>query len=131
RVLRVVAGLLVLAGVAARGDEGQPAEPAGYRLENYRAPTPATLSGARVVTTAEAEVIWRSGSAAFVDVMPRAPRPANLPAGTLWRDKARLNIPGSYWLPDTGYGELAGVTEAYLRLGLRHVTGGNDAKVVV
>jgi PQQ-dependent catabolism-associated CXXCW motif protein len=131
RVFGVVVSLLALASVAARGGEGPPAEPEGYRLENYRAPTPATLSGARVVTTAQAEVIWRSGGAVFVDVMPRAPRPTNLPAGTLWRDKARLNIPGSYWLPDTGYGELAGVTEGYLKLGLRQITGGNHAKVIV
>src|SRR5882724_4418025 len=30
-------------------------EPDGYRTENYRAPVPATLAGARVLSTAEAE----------------------------------------------------------------------------
>ena len=35
------------------------------------------------------------------------PRPRNLPEGTLWHDKPRADIPGSIWLPDTGYGELA------------------------
>ena len=39
---------------------------------------------------AEAEAIWRSRSAAFVDVLPRPPKPPNLPAGTVWRDKPRL-----------------------------------------
>jgi PQQ-dependent catabolism-associated CXXCW motif protein len=131
RLLCVVVAMLHFAAVAARGGEGIPAEPEGYRLENYRAPTPATLIGARVVTTAQAETIWRSGAAVFVDVMPRAPRPANLPAGTLWRDKPRLSIPGSYWLPDTGYGELAAVSEAYLRSGLQQITGGDRAKVLV
>src|SRR5512132_4320228 len=53
-------------------------EPEGYRTEDYRAPTPATLKGARVVTTAEAEQIWKSGGAVFLDVLPHAPRPANL-----------------------------------------------------
>ena len=83
------------------------AEPEDYRTENYRAPVPATLAGARVLTTAQAEAIWRAEGGAFIDVLPRPPKPPNLPAGTVWRDKPRLNIPGSIWLPDTGYGELA------------------------
>lgn len=108
-----------------------PPEPEGYRTDNYRAPVPATLAGARVLTTAEAEAIWRSGSAAFVDVLPRPPKPPNLPAGTVWRDRPRLNIPGSIWLPDTGYGTLATATEDYLRDGLVRASGGNQAKRLV
>src|SRR5688572_22040348 len=54
-------------------------EPEGYRAEDYHAPTPATLKGARVVTTSEAEQLWKTGGAIFVDVLPHAPRPANLP----------------------------------------------------
>ena len=57
------------------------------------------------------------GTGVFIDVLPRAPKPQNLPAGTVWRDKPRLNIPGSVWLPDTGYGKLAEATEDYLRRG--------------
>jgi PQQ-dependent catabolism-associated CXXCW motif protein len=79
-----------------------------------RAPTPDHPQGRRVVTTAEAEQIWRTGAAIFVDVLPHAPRPANLPAGTIWREKPRRNIPGHVWLPDTGYGALAAVTEELL-----------------
>jgi PQQ-dependent catabolism-associated CXXCW motif protein len=126
----VIAGLLALAWVTARAGE-PPVEPDTYRVENYRAPTPATLAGARVVTTAEAEAIWKSGNAVFVDVMPRAPRPQNLPAGTLWREKPRLNIPGSHWLPDTGYGELAPTTETYLKAGLQRITGDDRTKALV
>jgi len=87
------------------------AEPDDYRMENYRAPVPATLAGARVLTTAEAEAIWRARQGVFVDVLPRAPKPKELPPGTVWRDKPRYNIPGSIWLPDTGYGKLAAATE--------------------
>jgi PQQ-dependent catabolism-associated CXXCW motif protein len=106
-------------------------EPKEYRSENYRAPAPATLAGARVVTTSEAEAIWRTRTAVFIDVMPRAPKPQNLPVGTVWRDKPRLNIPGSIWLPDTGYGKLAAATEDYLRLGLARASGGNNAVLLV
>jgi PQQ-dependent catabolism-associated CXXCW motif protein len=107
------------------------AEPQGYRTEDYRAPVPDTLAGARVLSTAEAEAIWRAKSGIFVDVLPRPPKPANLPAGTVWRDKPRFNLPGSIWLPDTGYGALAEATESYLRQGLHHATGGNRAALIV
>jgi PQQ-dependent catabolism-associated CXXCW motif protein len=107
------------------------AEPDGYRMENYRAPVPATLAGAQVLTTEQAESIWRARSGIFIDVLPRAPKPPNLPTGTVWREKPRHNIPGSIWLPDTGYGKLAEATEDYLRRGLARATGGNAAVLLV
>ena len=106
-------------------------EPDGYRTEDYRAPVPAALSGARVLTTAEAEAIWRDKGGVFIDVLPRAPKPPNLPEGTVWRDKPRFNIPGSIWLPDTGYGKLAAATGDYLRRGIERATGGNNAALLV
>ncbi len=111
--------------------EGPPPEPTGYRTENYRAPTPATLAGARVISTAEAERLWRDLAAVFIDVLPHAPRPANLPPETIWRDKPRLDIPGSIWLPDTGYGELASVTQDYLRTNIERATGGDRTRLIV
>lgn len=112
-------------------DHSPVAEPAGYRMADYHAPTPATLAGADVVTTAQARALWASGTAAFVDVLAQAPKPANLPPGTLWRDKPRMDIPGSIWLPDTGYGALAPSTEAYLRKGLQSASKHPRAKVLV
>lgn len=93
-------------------------EPDAYRLDDYRAPVPATLRGAKVVTTAEAETLWRDKKAIFFDVLPQAPKPTNLPAGTVWRDKPRADIPGSAWLANVGYGEINAETEAYFRKGL-------------
>ena len=114
----------------AQAQENAP-EPEGYRTDNYRAPVPATLTGARVLATGEAEAIWRAGAGVFIDVLPHAPKPQNLPAGTIWREKPRLNIPGSIWLPDTGYGTLAAATEDYLRHGLARASGGNSATLLV
>jgi PQQ-dependent catabolism-associated CXXCW motif protein len=128
------AGLLGLwVGFAATPSSPQPAaisEPEGYRMEAYRAPTPPTLKGAQVVTTAQAQALWKEG-AAFIDVLPRPPRPADLPAGTIWHDPKRLNIPGSTWLPNTGFGALAAVTEAYLRRGLERASAGSDSQLLV
>jgi PQQ-dependent catabolism-associated CXXCW motif protein len=123
--------IFAASGAAAWGEQPIPPEPSGYRTEDYRAPVPATLAGARVVATAEAAALWRDKAAVFVDVMPQAPRPANLPPGTIWRDRPRLTIPGSAWLPDTGYGELAASTEAYLRTALGTLTGGDPAKPIL
>jgi len=114
----------------AQAQENAP-EPEGYRTDNYRAPVPATLAGARVLATGEAEAIWRAGAGVFIDVLPHAPKPQNLPAGTIWREKPRLNIPGSIWLPDTGYGALAAATDDYLRHGLARASGGNRATLLV
>jgi PQQ-dependent catabolism-associated CXXCW motif protein len=111
--------------------QGWIVEPDGYRTEDYRSPVPETLAGARVLTTAEAEAIWRAKSGVFVDVLPRAPKPKGLPPGTVWRDKPRQNIPGSIWLPDTGYGILAPATENYLRQGLARASGGNKQMLLV
>jgi PQQ-dependent catabolism-associated CXXCW motif protein len=106
-------------------------EPENYRLEDYRAPTPATLHGAKTIGTEEAQKIWRGGDASFVDVLPRPPRPKSLPEGTLWHDKPRPDIPGSIWLPDTGYGELAPDMADYFARGLAKATHGDRARLVV
>ncbi|HWP14120.1 MAG TPA: PQQ-dependent catabolism-associated CXXCW motif protein [Xanthobacteraceae bacterium] len=126
--LNLVLGALVFAQ-AARAAEVK--EPDSYRTDDYRSPTPATLRGAKAVATDEAEAIWKSGNAVFIDVMPHPPRPPGLPPGTIWRERPRLNIPGSIWLPDTGYGALAGVTENYLRSNLERVSGGDRGKLLV
>jgi PQQ-dependent catabolism-associated CXXCW motif protein len=128
-VARFILAVMMLTA-AARADELVP-EPSGYRAEDYRAPVPDTLAGARVLSTRETEAIWRAKAGDFVDVLPRPPRPANLPPETVWRDKPRFNIPGSIWLPDTGYGELAAATEEYLRQGLVRATAGNKATLIV
>jgi PQQ-dependent catabolism-associated CXXCW motif protein len=129
-VLHVLAVGLFFAPVATRADPSIP-EPAGYRMSDYKAPTPATLDGAPALTTAQAHALWARKAAVFVDAMPQPPKPANLAPGTLWLDKPRLDIPGSVWLPDTGYGALASATEDYFRRGLAEATGGDRAKALV
>jgi PQQ-dependent catabolism-associated CXXCW motif protein len=128
-VLLLLLCLVELTSVTAFSQYTVP-EPPAYRMQDYRGPTPKTLAGASVVTTEEAEDLWKAG-AAFVDVLPRAPRPANLPAGTIWHEKPRMDIPGSIWLPDTGYGALAAPIERYLRDGLGRVTKGDQGRWLV
>ncbi len=129
----VFAMLIGIAHAAAQAasDAPIPPEPETYRLENYRAPTPATLDGRPGLTTAAAKLLWDRKNAVFIDVLPHQPRPPGLAPGTVWRDKPRDDIPGSVWLPDTGYGALAAETEAYFRAGLAAATGDDASREIV
>jgi len=68
-----VIGLVVLCCVGVHAQQTAPIEPAGYRMGDYRSATPKTLQGASVLTTKQAESLWRSGGAIFVDVLPGRP----------------------------------------------------------
>lgn len=134
-VLRRLAGLAAIRlgarGIARAHAEDAPAEPDGYRTSDYKAPTPRTLTGARVLSTAAAHALWEAGAGSFVDTLPQPPRPAGLPAGTIWHPKPREDIPGSTWLPDVGYGELAPVMQDYFRDGLAAAAGGRRERLLV
>lgn len=129
RRLALALASIVLAGTAA--SRSYAPEPAGYRLDHYRAPVPRTLAGGTVLSTAQAFRLWQEHEAAFVDVLPRPPRPAGLPAGTIWRPKPRSDIPGSLWLADVGYGRLPPAMLAYYKRGLAQATGGDKGRQLV
>ncbi|PZQ49064.1 MAG: rhodanese [Rhodovulum sulfidophilum] len=105
-------------------------EPEGYHGEPYRAPVPATLRGAEVIGDPAAHALWRAG-VPFLDLLPTAVKPANLPPGTLWRDPPHATIPGALWLANTGYDALDPDTERYFRAALERASGGRaDAPLV-
>lgn len=126
-----VALFLCLAATPVRADEVTVPEPDGYRTDDYRKPVPKTLTGARVIGADEAETLLKAGTAVFFDVYPRAPKPPNLPAGTVWRDPAHMTIEGAHWLPNVGYGVLSAEFETYFKSRLASLTGGDLAKPVV
>lgn len=127
-MLRVAALALMLAAAtnAAPARSQAVDEPSDYRMEDYRGPVPATLAGGTVVGPEEAYELWQAGGVAFIDVLPRPPKPENLPEGTIWRSPKRLSIPGAMWLPNVGYGALADVNHDYFRKGLSAATGGKQ-----
>lgn len=94
-------------------------------MDHYRGPVPETLAGATVVSDEEAYLIWKDGETAFIDVLPRPPKPEGLPKGTIWREKPRHSIPDSIWLPNVGYGAIHETIHAYFKAGLAKATG-ND-----
>lgn len=127
-MIRMVASFCLIATVAL----AQPVpEPEGFRAPPYRAPVPATLTGAQVTDGPGAVALYDAG-AVFIDAMPRKKRPENLPEGTIWRDPVHMTIPGAIWLYDTGYEALAPAETDRLVQGLADATGGDlDAPVVI
>ena len=63
--------LLAAAGVRPRAVD----EPDGYRMSDYDAPVPETLTGAHVVDDDAAHALWLTGRVVIFDVMPDLPRP--------------------------------------------------------
>ncbi len=113
-----------------RGDPNV-AEPEDYRKSNYRAPVPNSLKGAKVVSTAEAESLFESKEAIFIDVYPKPPKPKKLPKGTVWREPKHTSIEGAVWLPNVGYGVLSKAFSEYFATRLETLTEGDKAKAVV
>jgi len=109
----------------------KPAEPEGYRLDAYRAPVPATLRGATVLDTPAALALWREKRAVFIDALPQPPRPAGIPKDAVFRQPPRFDVPGSVWLPDTGYGELAEPTLRYFEQGLARAAASDKTRPLV
>ena len=128
---RLISVLCAAVLLCAAGPANPVPEPSGYRMDDYRAPTPLRLRGAIVLSTEQALAYWINESAVFIDVLPQPPRPVGLPASTIWHPKPRDDIPGSLWLPDTGYGALAPVMQDYFERGLQQATGGKQDRLIV
>lgn len=131
RAVAVATVAALFATAAAQAKPPRPAEPTGYRLDNYRAPVPATLKGATVIDAERASDLWDAKAAVFIDALPHAPKPEGLPHDAVWREQPRFDIPGSVWLPDTGYGELSEATQRYFEKGLARATVNDKTKPLV
>ena len=108
-----------------------PPEPCAYRTDDYRKPVPLTLKGATVLSGADALKTWSAKTAVFIDVYPHPPKPADLPAGTIWRDTSHMTIEDAVWLPNVGYGVLSAEHDAYFRRNLATLTKGDKTKPLV
>jgi PQQ-dependent catabolism-associated CXXCW motif protein len=124
--LILVLGLVYTLAVVAR-----PLEPQGYRMDDYRTPTPETVAGGVVLDTDAAYELWKSGSAVWIDVLPAPRRPANLPISALWMPVPHRDIPDSLWLPDIGRGALSPELETYFQDHLEAATRGQRDTAVV
>ncbi len=105
-------------------------EPPGYRLDQYRAPTPDTVSGGKVIGTDALQALLKDGRAILVDVLPAPRKPPEMKEGLPWLP-VHEDIPGSVWLPEVGRGVLSEAAEPWFRERLRQLTGGDPDRPVV
>ena len=103
----------------------------GYRQGNYRAPVPATLTGATVIDVKAAHQLWKEGKPIFIDVLPRPPRPKNIQDPAKWKAPKRENIKGSVWLPNVGFGSLHPSFEDYYKRNLKRLTKDDKSRRVI
>ncbi len=97
-------------------------EPSGYRLNDYNAPVPYTLNGAKVVQVLDVERLLESESVIPIDVLPAQRKPEGLDSASLWLPPPHYGIPGSLWLPDVGRGEINDQLDQYFQIVLKRVT---------
>lgn len=136
--LALLAGLALAAsslfnprGALADSEFCIPEEPADYRMSEFRTAVPCTLAGAKVVSTEDLRRLLEELSPVLVDVLPSPRRPEGLSEDAIWQPPARSNIPGSVWLPNTGFGVLPLEEEAYLRANLARLTAGDASRPIV
>ena len=118
-------GLLVLAASA------EVPEPDGYRLGNYDAVVPDTLTGATVVDAQGVARLRDQAGAVLIDVIPEQRRPESLPENQLWIPAAHRTVPGALWLPGVGYGQLSDAAQRYFLDHLDTASRGNKARPLV
>ncbi len=105
--------------------------PPGYKLDDYKSPTPPIVPGGTAVTTAQAKALWDGNDAIFIDVLPAPIRPPGLAPDQMWAPKPRRDIPGSVWLPDVGRGAINDATDRYFQTNLSHLTHDHKDQAIV
>jgi PQQ-dependent catabolism-associated CXXCW motif protein len=66
-----------------------------------------------------------------IDVLPKQRKPNNRDQSQLWIEPEREHIPGSVWLPNVGYGELAPDFAKWYADELASLTSGDKSKPIV
>ncbi|MBP2231547.1 PQQ-dependent catabolism-associated CXXCW motif protein [Azospirillum agricola] len=100
-------------------------EPPGFRLSDYRAPTPAGLSGAVTLDTGGVRALLERGGTVpiYVQKLDRS----TLPGAPWLLSKPFRQIPGSVWLPNVGLGAPDPATLSWFEQHLARLTGGDRA----
>ncbi len=108
------------------------AMPEGYRLENYRRPTPRCVPGAITVDTDEVVTMLASDSPPLlIDVWALLLR-SEPGFGHEWLPtEVHMSLPGAIWLPNVGYGVLKKPIDHWFPQQLDELTEGDKARAMV
>lgn len=99
----------------------------GYRVDNYRSPTPSRINGTTTVDTQDlVALIASEPDLLIVDVINQT-----FQNGRFLIDKPHQAIKGAYWLPNTGQGDLEPRWEHYLLSEVQRLSAGRMNKPIV
>jgi PQQ-dependent catabolism-associated CXXCW motif protein len=122
-LLGCLLGLLIASAPAARAEDAALFSADGYRLSQYRSPTPPSADHATTLDTPALRVfLKRQPGARLVDVYRR-----QWLNGQFIEDAPHRNLPGSLWLANTGNGQLDAGWQAYFSDNLRRLTDGDPS----
>ncbi len=123
--------LLLLLGGTARAADSTFDPISGYRISQYRAPTPTSVPGGTVVTLEELQKLAAEQNAILLDVTPSEGAGADPQTGDWHVPKARFNMAGSVWLPDVGKGVLPAALDRYFQANLARMSGANKMMPII
>ena len=117
----------------AAADHPAPApEPSGYWTGPTNSPVPATLAGAKVITSAHRlHVLLDHKHPILIDVSSTPRRPDNMAPGAPWLPLPHHAIPGTVWIPGPGAGEIPAPVETFFRQQLAKATDNDPTRPVV
>ncbi|WP_371134791.1 PQQ-dependent catabolism-associated CXXCW motif protein [Pseudomonas sp. Q11] len=99
----------------------------GYRIAQYRSPTPAAVDGAKTLDTqALQQLMAQTPSPILIDVYRRP-----WLQGRFIDNEPHANLPGSLWLANTGDGDLDPTWQDYFNHHLEKATGGRADQPLV
>ncbi|WP_434574002.1 PQQ-dependent catabolism-associated CXXCW motif protein [Pseudomonas sp. Z3-8] len=101
--------------------------PQGFRITQYRSPTPASADSAQTVDTeALQRLLKQTPAPVLIDVYRRP-----WVQGRFIDTEPHANLPGSLWLANTGDGELDATWQDYFTFYLRKATAGQADQPLV
>jgi PQQ-dependent catabolism-associated CXXCW motif protein len=117
---------------AAADHPTQVPEPGGYWTGPANSPVPATLAGAKVITSAHRlQALLDQKHPALIDVSNAPRRPDNLAPGAPWLPLPHRAIPGTLWIPGPGAGAIPDPIDAFFRQQLAKATDNDPPRPVI
>ncbi len=121
RPVQLISGLLGLLLIPFVQAEAELFSADGYRLAQYRSPTPAQAEHARTLDTpALQQLLVEQPRTALIDTYRR-----QWLNGQFIEDEVHANLPGSLWLANTGDGQLDAQWQGYFRHHLQRASRGD------
>ncbi|MCG8050098.1 MAG: PQQ-dependent catabolism-associated CXXCW motif protein [Candidatus Thiodiazotropha taylori] len=131
KILILLVATLHISNCASSESQSELFSAQGYRLAEFRAPVPDSVPSASTLSTEQLQRLLTEQPVLLIDVLPTPIKPKDRPEHLLWLPPARKNIPGSYWLPNVGFGALSDELDRYFRRNLAELSKQDSTLAIV